>query len=65
MNELYRQMWNLFLALVTIFGTLGGLWLALELALGWALDRAAEAKERRRKSYRRVAARRGRTVKER
>ncbi|MGI5885711.1 MAG: hypothetical protein ACOX83_12230 [Candidatus Spyradocola sp.] len=65
MNELYRQMWNLFLAFVTIFGSMGALWLALEIGIGWLLDRAGEARERRRRSFRRVAARHGRTVKER
>lgn len=64
MDELYRQMWELFWAGVTIIGGIGFVWLALELAVGWALDRAGEMRERRRKSYKRVAARHGRTVRQ-
>lgn len=65
MEELYRQLWRLVLAFAAALGGLSALWLALELAAEWALERAQGAKARRLRSYRRVAARHGRVVRER
>ena len=45
MDELYRQMWELFWAGVTIIGGIGFVWLALELVVGWALDRKEQESE--------------------
>ena len=45
MDELYRQMWELFWAGVTIIGGIGFVWLALELIVSWALDRKEQGSE--------------------
>lgn len=64
MGELYLAMGRLVMAFVVIIGTLVAVWLLLEYGAERAQERAAAAVERRRCSYRRIAKRHGRIVRE-
>lgn len=64
MGELYLAMGRLIVAFVVIIGTLAAVWLLLDMAAERAQESAQAAVERRRCSYRCIAKKHGRIVRE-
>lgn len=64
MGELYLAMARLIMAFIVIIAIFAAAWLLLNEAAERAMERAEAAVDRRRCSYRRIAKKRGRIVRE-
>ena len=64
MGELYLAMARLIMACIVLFAAFAAAWLLLDAAAERAQERAEAAVERRRCSYRRIAKKHGRIVRE-
>ena len=64
MGELYLDMARLIMAFIVMIAVFAAVWLLLDAAAERAMERAEAAVERRRCSYKDIARRHGRTVRE-
>lgn len=64
MGELYLAMARLIMACIVLFAAFAAAWLLLDAAAERAQERAEVAVDRRRRSYRRIAKKHGRIVRE-